>query len=126
MPKDLHDKPVLLKKLRTIWARHPSFDASNTILVDDSRYKLLQNNYENCLAIRSYDPLVVEEKYPYYLMDLVWPWLDGWIQDEYPTAYSRRNPIFDIEDDVSRYVADYFIRMEGYSYRFDPPDLGDY
>ena len=66
-----------------------------------------------------------EEAYPFYLVDLILPWLEGWLQDQYPTAYTRRNLIFDIEDDVSRYVADYFIEMEGYSYRFDPPDLGD-
>ena len=122
---DVLEKPVFLKNLRTIWARHPRFDASNTILVDDCRYKSLKNNYENCLAIRSYDPLVVEEAYPFYLMNLILPWLKGWLQDQYPTAYTRRNPIFDIQDDVSRYVADYFIEMEGYSYRFDPPELGD-
>ena len=122
---DVLEKPVFLKNLRKIWARHPRFDASNTILVDDCRYKSLKNNYENCLAIRSYDPLVVEEACPFYLVDLILHWLKGWLQDQYPTTYTCRNPIFDVEDDVSRYVADYFIEMEGYSYRFDPPELGD-
>lgn len=125
VPEHVLNKPVFLKNLRTVWARHPSFDASNTILVDDCRYKSLKNNYENCLAIRSYDPLVVDKDYPFYLLHLILPWLQGWIHDRYPTAYTRKNPIFDIEDDVSGYVADYFIQMEGYTYRFDPPDLGD-
>ena len=67
----------------------------------------------------------VDKDYPFYLLDLILPWLQGWIEDQYPTGYTHRNPIFDIEDDVFGYVADYFIQMEGYSYRFDPPDLGD-
>ena len=109
VPQHVLDKPVFLKNLRTVWARHPLFDASNTILVDDCRYKSLKNNYENCLAIRSYDPPVVDKDYPFYLLDLILPWLQGWIEDQYPTGYTRRNPIFDREDDVSGYVADYFI-----------------
>lgn len=124
--KDTPDKPIFLKKLRTVWAKHPQFDANNTILVDDCRYKSLKNNYENCLAIRSYEPKVVARDAPLYLNDLIMPWLLGWITDPYPTAYTRKNPMFDIEDDISGLVADYFIAMEGYSYRSDPPDLQDY
>lgn len=125
VPDHVLNKPVFLKNLRTVWARHPLFDASNTILVDDCRYKSLKNNYENCLAIRSYEPPVVDKDYPFYLLDRILPWLQGWIEDQYPTSYTHKNLIFDTEDDVSGYVTDYFIQMESYSYRFDPPDLGD-
>ena len=120
-----HDKPVFLKLLWAVWARHPNFDASNTILVDDCRYKSLKNNYENCLAIRSYKPMVVEQDNLFYLVDIILPWLLRWIRDPYPTAYTRKNPIFDVQDDISGYVTNHFIQMEGYSYRFDPPDLGE-
>lgn len=125
LPEHVLDKLVFMKNLRKMWARHPLFDASNTILVDDYRYKSLKNNYENCLAIRSYNP-PVDKDYPFYLVDLILPWLQGWIQDQYPTVYTRKNAIFDTEDDVSGYVANYFIQIEGYSYTFDPPDLGDW
>lgn len=114
-------KEVFLKKLRTVWAKHPQFDASNTILVDDCRYKSLKNNYENCLAIRSYEPKVDVPHSPGYMMTRILPWLFGWLKDPYPSAYTRKNPLFDIEDDISMFIANHFIAMEGYSYSFAPP-----
>lgn len=116
------DKPVFLKKLRTVWARHPQFNANNTILVDDCRYKSLKNNYENCLAIRSYEPKVEVPNAPLYLTEYILPWLQRWLHDPFPTAYARKNPLFDIEDDISGFVTNHFIAMEMYSYREDPPN----
>ncbi len=115
------DKPVFLKLLRTVWAKHPTYDSSTTILVDDCRYKSLKNDYENCLAIRSYEPTYDDPYYPLYLEHLVKPWLTRWIRDPFPTGYTRKNPIFDIEDDISPLVADLFVEREKYSYHFDPP-----
>lgn len=37
-------------------------------------------------------------------------------------GYCRKHPLFDVEDDLSPLVAEYFVAMEGYSYRFDPPN----
>lgn len=121
MPVGVGDKPVFLKLLRRVWEKHPSYNASTTILVDDCRYKSLKNAYENCLAIRSYEPSYQDPYYPLYLNDLVKPWLQNWIIDPYPTAYSRQHPIFDVEDDLSPIVANYFVEREGYTYLFDPP-----
>ena len=120
-------KPIFLNKLRMVWARHPQFNGNNSILVDDCRYKSLKNNYENCLAIRSYKPKVevpkVEvPKAPSYLTEHIFSWLQWWLRDPFPIAYARRNPLFDIEDDISRLVPNYFIAMEMYSYGEEPPN----
>ena len=119
------DKPVFPKRLRTIWEKHPNFDATNTILVDDCRYKSLKNDYENCLAIKSYDPMVIEANDQFYLADVILPWLLGWIRDPYPRAYTRKHPIRSVQDEVSSYVTTHFLAVEGYSYKFDPPCLGE-
>lgn len=123
MSAEYGDKPIFLKLLRTVWKKYPQFNAQNTILVDDTRYKSLKNDYESCVCIRSYEPKYYDPAKPKYLMDVIFPWLCGWIEDKFPTAYSRRTPLFDVEDDISSFVAEYFVAMEGYSYRFDPPQL---
>lgn len=125
LSKDTSNKPVFLKNMKTVWEQHPEFDATNTLLVDDSRYKSLKNDYANCLAVRSYWAAVVNDNFPLYLMHEVLPWLLQWIHDTCPTAYSRKHPMFDVEDDVSPIIASYFVESEGYSYRFDPPDCFD-
>ena len=119
-----HDKPIFLKLLWIEWERYPKFDASNTILLD-CRNKLLKNDYKNCLAIKSYDPMVIEANDQFYLADVILPWLLGWIRDPYPRAYTRKHPIRSVQDEVSSYVTTHFLAVEGYSYKFDPPCLGE-
>ena len=75
VPGEVCDKPIFLKLLRSLWAKNLAFDANITILVDDCRYKSLKNDYENCLAIRSYNPMVVEQNDLFYLKDIILPWL---------------------------------------------------
>ncbi|MCO5561074.1 hypothetical protein L7F22_014695 [Adiantum nelumboides] len=115
-------KPIFLKKLQRVWKKHPQFNASNTILLEDTRYKSLKNDYDNCLSIRSFDP-GMEREGSLYLTDIVEPWLLEWIRAPCPLAYCRKHPLFDVEDDLSPLVATYFVAMEGYSYRFDPPNM---
>ena len=115
-------KPVFQKKLQTVWEKHPEFNASNTLLLEDTHYKSLKNDYDNFLAIRAFEP-EVEPDGSSYLVDLVEPWLLEWIRDPCPLAYCRTHPFFDVEDDLSPLVANYFVEMEGYSYRFDPPKI---
>ena len=120
--EEFGDKPIFLKLLRRVWRKHPQFNVATTLLVDDTRYKSLKNDYESCCCIRSYEPTYYDPQQPKYLMQLIFPWICGWLADKFPTAYSRHNPLFDVEDDISLYVANYFVSLEGYSYRFDPPD----
>ncbi|MCO5599543.1 hypothetical protein L7F22_053649 [Adiantum nelumboides] len=115
-------KLVFLKKLQRVWEKHPQFNTSNTILLEDTRYKSLKNDYDNCLLIRSFDP-GVEPKGSLYLVDIVEPWLLEWIIAPCPLAYCEKHPLFNVEDDLSPLVAEYFVAMEGYSYRFDPPNM---
>lgn len=110
MPGEVGDKPIFLKLLRSLWAKHWSFDTSTTILVDDYRYKSLKNDYKDFLAIRSYELTYLDPYYPLYLKDLVHPLLEDWIFAPHPIAYSLQHPLFDIEDDVSPLVTDYFIQ----------------
>ena len=61
-------------------------------------------------------------KAPSYLTEHILPWLERWLRDPFPTAYARKNPLFDIEDDISGFVTNYFVAMEMYSYREEPPN----
>lgn len=80
-------KPVFLKKLQTVWEKHLEFNgASNTLLLENTRYKSLKNDYDNCLAIRAFEP-EVEPDGSSYLANLVEPWLLEWIRDPCPLAY---------------------------------------
>ncbi|MCO5566454.1 hypothetical protein L7F22_020131 [Adiantum nelumboides] len=65
-------KPVFLKKLRRVWEKHIQFNASNTILLEDTRYKSLKNDYDNRLSICSFD-LEVELEGSSYLANIVEP-----------------------------------------------------
>ncbi|KAI5074780.1 hypothetical protein GOP47_0010741 [Adiantum capillus-veneris] len=107
--------------MKLLWHKYPQFNEASTLLVDDTRYKSLKNDYESCCCIRTYEPNYYDPNKPKYLMDVILPWITGWLDEKFPTAYSRRTPLFDVEDDISLYVVDYFVSLEGYSYRFDPP-----
>ena len=56
-------------------------------------------------------------------MQVIFPWICGWLADKFPTTYSRHNPLFDVEDDISLFAANYFVSMEGYLNCFDPADV---
>ncbi|MCO5553165.1 hypothetical protein L7F22_006686 [Adiantum nelumboides] len=115
-------KPIFLKKLQRVWGKHPQFNASNTILLEDTRYKSLKNDYDNCLFICSFDSGVKPEGSS-YLADIIKPWLLEWIRAPYPLFYCRKHSLFDVEHDLSPLVAEYFVAMEGYLYRFDPSNM---
>ncbi|KAI5069653.1 hypothetical protein GOP47_0015954 [Adiantum capillus-veneris] len=115
------DKPIFLKLLRRVWHKHPQFNEASTLLVDDTRYKSLKNDYESCSYIQTYEPNYYDPNKPKYLMDVVLQWITRWLDEKFPTSYSRHTPLFDVEANISLYVADYFVSLEGYSYRFDPP-----
>ena len=108
-----------LEEAADSWEKHPQFNASNTMLVEDTCYKSFKNDYLNCLPVRSFEP-EVELENSSYLANVVEPWLAEWIRDPCPLAYCRAHPMFNVEDDLSPLV-NYFVEMEGYSYRFDPP-----
>ena len=91
--------------------------------MDDSRYKSLKNDYESCLCVCSYEPYYYDPRAPLYMMDVIYLWLTGWIKDSFPTMYSRRTRLFDVQDDLTPLIADHFIAMEGYAYKFDPSPM---
>ena len=92
-------------------------------VVDDRGYKLMKNDYENCLAVRSYEPNYHDSRHPLYLQDLIEPQLIDQIQDAYSIAYTHKNPFYYLEDETSPLVVDYFIHQKGYSYRFHSLDI---
>ncbi|MCO5578582.1 hypothetical protein L7F22_032426 [Adiantum nelumboides] len=112
-------KPVFLRR---VWKKHPQFNSSNTILLEDTRYKSLKIDYDNCLSIHSFD-LGVEPEGSSYLVDIVEPWLLEGIRAPCPLAYCKKHPLFDVEDDLSPLIAEYFVAMEGYLYWFDSPNM---
>ena len=72
-----------------------------------------------CLYVLSYKSDYYDPRAPLYLMDVIYPWLTGWIKDSFPTMYSRCTPLFDVQDDLTPLIADHFIAVKGwYAYKF--------
>lgn len=49
-------KPALLKDLSKVWETYPQYGPKNTLLIDDSEYKLKNNPRCKCVCLESYDP----------------------------------------------------------------------
>lgn len=107
-PIDLRDKPVFFKPLYQVWRQFPKYDEDRTLLVDDTRYKNMRNNWDNCICPPTFDPLN-EEQDPYYLTRTLLPWLCRWVLTPNALDYTKANPISNPSDELSRQVFAQFV-----------------
>ena len=100
-PIELRDKPVFFKPLCEVWRWLPKYDESRTLLVDDSTYKNMRNNWDNCICPPTFDPMN-EEQDPDYLTRTLLPWLCRWVLTPNALNYTKANPISNPRDELSR------------------------
>ncbi|CAA0823982.1 CDT1-like protein a- chloroplastic [Striga hermonthica] len=89
--KDNPEKPVMFKELEQFWRVFESYDTTNTVLVDDSPYKLFLNPLHNAIFLKTYNGSVhdnyldLEGKFVNYLTKLA--------DADDVQSYIRQNPI---------------------------------
>lgn len=101
-------KPIFLKCLSDFWAvTKGQYHANNTLLVDDSRYKSMQNPWHYCICPTSFDPEDPDQD-PNYMMSTLLPWLLRWnAAKDYP-KYATKSMIFNSNDNVSSHVIEHY------------------
>ena len=107
-PIDLRDKPVFFKPLYHVWRRFREYDEAWTLLVDDTRYKNMRNNWDNCICPPTFDPMN-EEQDPDYLTRTLLPWLCRCVLTPNALDYTKANPINNPSDELSRAVFSHFV-----------------
>ena len=75
---------MFLKNLSAVWAKHLEYNSSNTILIDDARYKSLKNPCENYICPPTFEP-EDESQNATYLMNTLLPYINEWMNDPFPT-----------------------------------------
>lgn len=105
-PESLWQKPIFLKNLSVVWDKLPEYNAQNTMLVDDSRYKCLRNPEHTYVCPEGFDPEDVNQD-PKYLTKVMLPWLYRWAQCSLSDMFVHFNPIKNDRDHISQLVIDY-------------------
>lgn len=107
-PRNLAGKPLYFKPLCHVWKKFPEYDSSRTLLVDDSRYKNMRNDWDNCICPPTFDPLD-ENQDPDYLTRTLLPWLCRWALTPNSLEYTKANPINNPKDELSSLVFEHFV-----------------
>ena len=104
-------KPLFLKCLQDFWLYFLEFTESNTLLVDDTRYKSMLNKWECCICPPSFDP-EDDDQDPNYLTITLLPWLERWSVSENPTQYVAKHMMYNPQDTLSTSVIEYHDRLK--------------
>lgn len=99
-------KPIFLKCLMDFWLHHSKFNAKNTMLVDDTRYKSMLNPWECCTCPPSFDP-EEDDQDPHFLTTTLLPWLTRWRMSENRALYAAQHMLFNPMDTLSNAVMEY-------------------
>ena len=94
----MHDEPVFFKDLKAFWREYPQFTPANTLIIDDSRYKVYQNEEGTWLLVPKLKDHT-EKQRQFFLVDTLADWLFLWLQSEDRQAYTVDNS-FETSNDV--------------------------
>ena len=75
----LHAKLIFFKHLSQFWRGFPQFGPTNTLIIDDSKYKVWQNPMGSWLVLPKMEDQSPEERES-ALIDKLAPWLFLWLQ----------------------------------------------
>lgn len=103
------NKPVMFKDLNVIWRRYPQHNASTTLLIDDSHYKVAINPYATCICPQTFRPADFSQN-PMCLTNVVLPWLTEWNYIPYAVKFTRENPMLNPYDHSTIPVLEQVIR----------------
>ena len=78
----VQNRQVFFKNLETFWALHPMYNKKNTLIIDDSYYKVFKNDRGTWLIVpETYHQPESKERYSFLTEDLR-NWLFLWLQSE--------------------------------------------
>ena len=86
-PWMVSNKPVFLKHLRSLWE---CFGRNDSLIIDDSMYKVCKNLEGTWLITPKLKDQTVEQRQR-FLLDNLTPWLFLWLQSEDRSAYTASN-----------------------------------
>ena len=86
----LEDRQVFFKNLHTFWGLHPSYNDKNTLMIDDSYYKVFNNEKGTWLIVPQLHHQIAEERST-FLKDELRNWLFLWLQNEDRQEYTYEN-----------------------------------
>ncbi len=95
------DKPLYLKPIEFIFEKYPDRNASNTLIVDDSEYKMLFNPNENCICPKPWSEDDVDDE---ELLTVLQPWLEGLVMAEDLQKYVKQHPMSTPVDNLTQSV----------------------
>ncbi len=90
-------KPVFMKDLSLFWKHTPGYNAQNTLIIDNSFYKVFQNPPQTWLVTPSLGHQSAEQREK-FLTDTLKSWLFLWLQTDDREAYVADN-VFDTGSD---------------------------
>ena len=96
----VQDRQVFFKKLQIFWDLHPSFNDKNTLILDDSYYKVFENVEGTWLIIPQLYHQNRSERSS-FLKDELSNWLFLWLQNEDRKEYTRDNAFEETLDQFS-------------------------
>ena len=105
-----NSKPIFCKRLSNLWETYPNFNSDNTLLVDDTRYKSMLNPWHTCISPPSFEP-EDKEADPFFLTNILMPWLMQWEASKNPAKYAEENMIKNHKDEVSTHVMQHYFML---------------
>ena len=84
------NKPIFYKELSIFWHRNDKYNASNTLIVDDSAYKCFRNLRHCCIILPKLG-VVPEHEFDGFLTDKLANWLWHWLLAPDRPQYAKEN-----------------------------------
>ena len=96
----VQNRQVFFKNLHTFWGLHPSYNKKNTLILDDSYYKVFENEQGTWLIVPPLHHQTMEERYSFLIEELT-NWLFLWLQNEDRQEYTCDNAFEETPDEFS-------------------------